>query len=101
MPPVYRVNLTLRAAGHLQDIFEYIEKDSPQNAARMIRRLLDACDALDVLPHRYKVVKNTGVVGEEVRSMPVRPYLVRYHVDDAARVVTILSVRHGARPAED
>jgi toxin ParE1/3/4 len=100
MPPVYRVNLTLRVADQLQEIFDYIAKDSPDNAARLIRRLLDAMDGLESLPHRYKVVTNSATVGEELRSMPVGAYLVRYHVHDSARVVTIVSVRHGARAAE-
>ena len=97
MPPTYRANLTLRAADHLEEIYRYIEQDSPTNAATMIGRVLDAIDALDILPHRYKVVATPDVVGAEVRSMPVGNYLVRYHVDDATRTVTILSVRHGAR----
>jgi toxin ParE1/3/4 len=97
MPPTYRVTLTAQVAVHLDEIFSYIEKDSPQNAARMIGRLLDAMEGLDMLPHRYKVVSNSDAVGDEVRSMPVGNYLVRYHVDDRIRVVTILSVRHGAR----
>ena len=100
MHPTYRVNLTLRAADHLEEIYRYIEQDSPTNAATMIGRLLDAIDALDILPHRYKVVANPNAVGTEVRSMPVGTYLVRYHVDDTHRIVTILSVRHGARDAE-
>jgi plasmid stabilization system protein ParE len=66
MTPKYRVDLTQQAGTHLQDIFDYIEKDSPQNAAKMSERLLDSIDALDILPHRYKVVENTDSVGEEV-----------------------------------
>jgi plasmid stabilization system protein ParE len=89
MAPLYCVKLTRRAGGHLQDIFDYIEKDSPQNAAKMIERLLDAIDSLDLFPQRYKVVKNEDLVGEEIRSMSVRPYLVRYHVNESAQVVTM------------
>ena len=97
MPERYRVNLSLNAAGHLQGIFEYIQQDSPQNARRMIERLLDGVDSLEAFPHRYKILRNVAVFGEEVRSMPVLPYLIRYHVDDHNHVVTILSVRHGSR----
>lgn len=97
MPDIYRVRLTIRVSHQLQEIFDYIAVDSDSNAARMIERILDAIDGLEMLPHRYKVVEDTDVLGEEVRSMPVRPYLVRYHVDESSHVVTILSVRHGAR----
>jgi plasmid stabilization system protein ParE len=97
MPTRYRVNLTPESAGHLEEIFKYIEAGSPQNAPRVIQRLLDGIFSLEQLPHRFKVVRNTSAVGETIRSMPVPPFLVRYHVDDGARRVTILSVRHGAR----
>lgn len=63
----------------------------------MITRLLDAIDALETLPHRYTLVSSPEDLGEEVRSMPVRPFRVRYHVDDSTQAVTILSVRRGAR----
>jgi toxin ParE1/3/4 len=97
MPQRYRVNLTLKAAGHLQEIFEYIHRDSPQHAQRMIERLVDGIDSLEVFPHRYKILRNKAVFGEDVHSMPVLPYLIRYHIDDENDLVTILSVRHGAR----
>jgi len=62
--PQYRVNLTLESAGQLEEIFDYIEAQSPQNAPRVIRRLLDAIFSLEQLPHRFKVVRNTSAVGE-------------------------------------
>ena len=43
------------------------------------------------------VLEDIETFGEEVRSMPVPPYLVRYHIDDSKLLVTIVSVRHGAR----
>jgi toxin ParE1/3/4 len=97
MPDTYRVNLTMKAATDLEEIFEYIEKDSPQNATRLIRRLLNAIEGLQILPHRHRPVKGAAVLGEQVRSMVVHPYLVRYNTDDRREVVTILSVRHGGR----
>jgi addiction module RelE/StbE family toxin len=90
----------MRAAADLEEIFEYVEKDSPENAARLIRRLLTAIDSLQFMPNRNKPIKGAAALGEQIRSMPVRPYLIRYHVKDSTRVVTILSVRHGARRQE-
>jgi toxin ParE1/3/4 len=100
MPESYRIHFTTKAAADLEGIFDYVEKDSPQNATRLIQRLLDAIGSLKILPHRNRIVKDTEVLGECIRSMPVRPYLIRYHVKDSTRTVTILSVRHGARRAE-
>src|SRR3712207_619132 len=100
MPTTYRVRLTATAGKHLAEIYDYIEQHSPQNAAEVVRRLIGAIDSLEMLPHRYPVVEESEVLGAEVRSMPVRPFKVRYHVNDAALAVTILSVRHGARQDE-
>ena len=100
MPETYRVRLSATAGKHLQEIYDYVEEHSAQNASDLVRRLLDSIDSLGFLPHRYAVVKDTAAFGMEVRSMPVRPFRVRYHVDDGTLSVTVLSVQHGARQAE-
>jgi addiction module RelE/StbE family toxin len=97
MPDTYRIRITPRALADLESAFHFIRRDSPQNAAEMIRRLLDAIDGLEILPHRYDVPRTGRPRGRRVRSMPVRPYLGRYRIDDKAKVVFILRVRHGAR----
>jgi toxin ParE1/3/4 len=97
MPDIYRISFTMKAADDLEEVFEYVQKDSPQNALKLIRRLLDGIDSLQILPHRHKLAEGADALGEPIRSMPMRPHLIRYHVDDSTRIVTILSVRHGAR----
>ena len=97
MPDTYVVRITPRALADLEAIFDFISRDSPQNAAAMIARLLDAVDGLDILPHRFDVPRVGIVRGRQIRSMPVRPYLVRYRIDEARKVVYVLRVRHGAR----
>jgi len=97
MPDTYSVRITPKALADLEGIFNYISQDSPQNAAAMIERLLYAIDGLNILPYRFGVPRVGPVRGQQVRSMPVRPYLVRYRVDEKRRAVFILRVRHGAR----
>jgi addiction module RelE/StbE family toxin len=97
MPESYRIRITPRALADLEGIFEYINRDSPQNAAKMIRTLLDAIDGLNILPRRFDVPRTGSVRGRQIRSMPVRPYLVRYRIDERERIVRVLRVRHGAR----
>jgi toxin ParE1/3/4 len=97
MPDRYFVRITPRALADLRGIFNYIRADSPQNAAEVIRRILDAIDGLDVFPHRYDVPRVNPPKGRKVRSMPVRPYLVRYRIDERKKAVYILRIRHGAR----
>lgn len=55
MPEAYGIRITPRAVADLEAIFAHINRDSPQNAAKMIRTLLDAIDGLNILPHRYDV----------------------------------------------
>jgi toxin ParE1/3/4 len=96
-PAQYRVVISARASADLQSIFDYIRTDSPQNAAGMVARLLDAMDSLVLLPRRYPVVTSPRQPKHETRLMPVRPYLVYYRIVEADKVILIAEVRHGAR----
>ncbi len=98
MPRLYRVRITPRALCDLQGIFDYIAEDSPGNAAAMIERILDAIDGLEFMPYRYKVLE--GAEGKGIRSIPIRPYLVRFRVEEEPGIVHVLHVRHGARRPE-
>jgi toxin ParE1/3/4 len=97
MPDAYRIRITPQALANLEEIFEFIQRDSPQNARAMIRRLLDSIDDLRTLPHRYAVPRRRAARNRTVRSMPVRPYLVRYRIDEKSKAVFVLRIRHGAR----
>ena len=93
----YRVITRPRASADLFETFEYIERDSPQNAAVVIARILDAIDSLDGLPYRCKVHRSNKNPDRVVRSFVVRPFLVYYRVIERDLVVEVLTVRHGAR----
>ena len=97
MPEIYHVRITPRALKDLEGIFDYIAQDSPQSAAGMIRKLIDAIDSLNLMPYRYDVPRTGSQRGRQIRSMPVRPYLVRYRVEERNNAVYILRIRHGAR----
>src|SRR5688572_12855581 len=92
----FRVILSPRAFADLEQILDYVAKDSPLNAARLIDRLQEEMKGLADLPYRYPVYQETRRKAP-VRRMATPPYLVYYRVIDAQRVVRILMVRHGAR----
>jgi plasmid stabilization system protein ParE len=81
----------------LEQIHSYIAKDSPRNAANFISELLKAIDSLELFPHRYPVHAGRRQPSEAVRRMPVVPYLIYYRVNDNARAVDVVTIRHGKR----
>src|SRR5207302_3208854 len=97
MPQRYRIRLTQRALFDLEEIHANIAQDSPQNAASMIKKILDAIDLLEIFPHRTVVQRQTAKLKYPVRSLPVRPYVIYFRVIDDEGVVVIRHIRHGAR----
>jgi plasmid stabilization system protein ParE len=91
----YRVILSPQALGALERIFEYISRDSVENAARMVDEIYTECESLDRFPHRYPVDRRGKSLPFEVRLMPVPPYRVLYRIMEEQSAVRILTIRHG------
>jgi plasmid stabilization system protein ParE len=81
----------------LRGIFDYIEEHSEQNAPRMVEQILNEIDGLTRMAMRFKRVGRSKKRGSPVHAMVVHPYIVYYRVEEAERMVFVLSVRHGAR----
>ena len=73
MLPKYRVRLTSQALFDLEEIHASISRDSPQNAALMLERILDSIDLLEVFPHRTVVERQTSSLRFPVRSLRSNP----------------------------
>ena|SRR5947207_2507733 len=97
MPHAFRIILSPEAASDLQTIHDYIVQDSPQNAAKLIARILDEIDTLKAFPHRTVLPSQSKKLRYPVRTFPVRPYVIYFRVLDEQQAVRILTVRHGAR----
>jgi plasmid stabilization system protein ParE len=54
MPGTYRIKLTAAATADLEGIFDYIQKDSRENAAKFIGKILAEIDELYTMPLRFK-----------------------------------------------
>jgi len=93
----YRVIMLPEASTDLTGIFDYIERESPQNATAVARKLVDAIDSLERFPHRCRVHVSNRNPERVVRSMPVSPFVVYYRVIERNTAVEILTIRHGAR----
>jgi toxin ParE1/3/4 len=74
-------------------IFSYLAERNPVAAARLNEALILAADSLATFPLRGRRGRAAGTR----ELVVVSPYLLVYEVEDAADVVRILSVWHGAR----
>jgi addiction module RelE/StbE family toxin len=93
--PVYKVQLSPEAKEDLRCIFAYISIDSPERAARMVDRLLEAIDSLDQMPRRCGLAPDFIGDAGELRHLIVRPYRIVFEVEE--RTVTVQAVWHGSR----
>lgn len=78
----------------LDDIQDWISRDSPTAAAKVIRRIRTRINRLAVpsLSH----IGRPGLV-DGTRELLEPPYLIIYKVDDVANVIVVLGVVHTAR----
>ena len=97
MPATYRILLTRQSYLGLEEIFDYIQQDSPHNAAQFIAKILDAIDSLKQFPNRNAIAGRTRKRKSQVHRAMVKPYLIYYRIDEKNETVTVLRVLHGAR----
>jgi plasmid stabilization system protein ParE len=85
------------AARDLDDILDWISRDSPRAAAELIRRILTRVDRLAIpgLSH----IGRPGLV-EGTRELVEAPYVIVYVVDEPADEIVVLAIVHGARHRE-
>jgi plasmid stabilization system protein ParE len=93
MAQTFRVILLPKALHDLREIARYIRRQSPQNAALVVERIVDMIDSLASMPQRYKQVGKSRKLGSSVHAVVVRPFIIYYRID--AEVVHVLNVRRG------
>jgi plasmid stabilization system protein ParE len=89
-----RVVVREAAAGDLDDILDWISRDSPRAAAELVRRILARIDRLATpgLSH----IGRPGLV-QGTRELVEAPCIIVYSVDELAQEITVLAIVHGAR----
>ncbi len=83
---------TERALRRLQQLHDYIARDQPINARRVIHRLLARGEQLAHQPRSGRVVPEYD--DPTMRELIDAPYRILYRIE--AGTVFVLSVRHGA-----
>jgi toxin ParE1/3/4 len=97
----YRVELTARAFRDLEIL--YLEKnaaDSP-DAARWFNGLEQAVSTLETRPNRCPIAPEARKVKRQLRHLlyGAKPHVYRviFEVDERRHIVSVLTIRHGAR----
>ncbi|HYA06236.1 MAG TPA: type II toxin-antitoxin system RelE/ParE family toxin [Xanthobacteraceae bacterium] len=85
------------ARDELSDIFEWIAKDNPNAARRLMARIEDKITRLATPNLAY--MGRPGMV-EGTRELIQYPYIIVYRVDEEQRAIVIISIVHGARDRE-
>jgi toxin ParE1/3/4 len=82
------------AVADLERIFEWISQDSPRAAAQLVQRIRTRVNRLAAagLPH----IGRLGLI-EGTRELVEGRYIIVYAVDEAADLITVLAVVHGAQ----
>jgi toxin ParE1/3/4 len=95
----YRVELTARADRNLKRIFRYINAESSPQAFAWFNELEAAILSLDRHAKRSPVTAENRAVRHLLFGKKPNVYRVIFAIDERARVVRVLHIRHGARPA--
>lgn len=100
MKQAYRVVWAAAAYNDLLGIIEYIAKDSPANAGKILKNIKSRATTLHLSPQRGLVVPELQEQGiAHYRELVVTPWRLIYRIADDT--VFVLSVLDGRRNVED
>jgi len=95
----YRVEITSEAESEIKEAYLWIHADSPANAARWRRGLLEAARSLSQQPTRCPLAPESAWFKQEIRQLLYGKrggvYRVLFLIGE--KTVSILHVRHAAR----
>ena len=89
-----RLLFSSQARHDLDEIYDFVRRERPMAAARILERVRASSDQLRFQPH---IGRNGTVDG--TRELVVRglPYIIVYLIDEAAGSVVLLAIVHGTR----
>lgn len=90
-----KIKWTERASRNLQDIHEYISRDSVIYATRFAKSLVKATKRLEDMPYSGRTVPEFD--NDNFREVIYRNYRIVYRLVGKNKDVEILAVVHGAR----
>jgi toxin ParE1/3/4 len=86
------VVLTHDAERDLEQLHRYVaEHDSPASATRLLDRVLEVCDSLELNPERGSVPRELQALGiREYRQVFFKPYRLLYRQSDRQVVIYLI-----------
>jgi toxin ParE1/3/4 len=88
------VSYSRRALAQLDGIFEYVARDDPAAAKRLIQRIEQLIQLLGRFPLMGRTTNRQNV---RIFGVPGYPYLVFYRIFPESNEIRVLRVRHAAR----
>jgi plasmid stabilization system protein ParE len=95
----YKVELTPTAESELWQAFEYIHRRAPLNAARWLKGIYKAIDSLELFPTRCGTARESQYLNADLRQFIFKSHRIIFAIDDKAKTVRILYIRHGSMRA--
>jgi plasmid stabilization system protein ParE len=93
----YEVRLSPLAVRNLVQIYRAIEAGTSHPAAEWYLGLRDAVCSLEDLPLRGRIAPDKPAFHQILYGNKPHFYRILYTIDEAAKVVNIAQIRHGAR----
>ena len=95
MPKRFRVEITRTAERDVVEIYEYIERRSPERAVKWFAEIERQAETLSQHPSRCPVIPEADEIGVEYRHLIYGEYRTLFRIDGS--VVYVVRVIHGAR----
>jgi plasmid stabilization system protein ParE len=93
----YEIRLARRAIADLRAIYKYIEAESSDAASLWFRGLESAIFSLETRPSRSPIAQERKDLRHLLYGSKPHIYRILYTIDERARIVYVVQIRHGAR----
>ncbi len=95
MAAKFRVRIARAAERDIEEIWDFIAHDSPEEADKFIRRLEEQIETLERFPERCPLIPENEILGTHYRHLLHGNYRTVFRI--ARKTVYVLRIVHGAR----
>jgi plasmid stabilization system protein ParE len=92
----FEIEVSEHAEHDINEAASYIAKDSAARAKKWLIGLHSIFNSLQELPNRHSMIQEAEELGRSLRSIIHHSHRIVYEVQEAANVVYIVRVYHGA-----